>query len=71
MEVCPKCCTQFGVDDFAAGVEPGPVWHERAWAVLRAQWLNRIGWPEWALTQLRENIAIDVEALKRKAGRAE
>lgn len=36
---------------------------------LRIEWLNRLGWPDEALEQLRRNLQVDTDTLRRRAGR--
>jgi hypothetical protein len=62
--ICPCCDTHFGNDDY---VEAGSVL--KRWSELRIDWLNRVDWTSDALKQLRDNLDIDTDKLKRLAGR--
>ena len=67
-EICPGCGTQFGSDDVPPiSSQPMPI--ELYFRTRRILWLSQIGWTESALEQLRTNLGIDTEALKREAGR--
>ena len=65
-ETCSCCDVQYGHTDFIVlGSAIGRA--RQIWEELRKEWLDRIGWPDWALQQLKDNLGLDVEALKRKA----
>lgn len=69
LEVCQCCSTQLGYHDVEQ-IPPDPTRPaEVRWKQLRTKWLDKSGWPESALEQLRTNLGIDTDALKLEAGR--
>jgi hypothetical protein len=52
-DVCPSCHVEYGNDDYADGRSVASMWEQ-----LRLDWLQRTGWSEAALAQLRENLGI-------------
>lgn len=70
-DVCPCCKVQWGWHDIEQ-VPPDPARPpEVRWRRLRNQWLERVGWSDLALEQLRDNLGMDTDALMREAGRGE
>ena len=65
-EICNCCEVQFGETDLMA-LDSAIGEQKQIWEALRNKWLDKIGWPDWALQQLKDNLGLDVEALKRKA----
>ncbi len=64
--ICRCCNVQYGLEDFP--------WEDDAsldhmWSRLRIEWLNRVGWDEPSLAQLRENLGLTRE--QPEAERAE
>lgn len=64
-DICNCCDTQYGLSDCICRDSPRGEQEER-WLDLRVTWLERIGWPQWALKQLWENLEIDGEKLRRE-----
>ena len=65
---CPNCGIVYGHTDMVL-MDAGPGSTEAAWKEIRLEWLNRTGWQDQDLRKLKENLEIDVEALKKEAGR--
>ena len=57
-DICPCCNTQYGLDDqFAMDGNPTM---PQIWGGLRSKWLDKTGWTEEALRQLKANLDIIV-----------
>jgi hypothetical protein len=67
-DTCPVCITEYGLEDSITSDSP-PGAQAGRWDELRIRWLNQAGWPEDKLRQLKENLEIDIDALKKSAGR--
>jgi hypothetical protein len=39
----------------------------RRWAKLRIKWLDRIGWPDWALARLKRDLDLTREQILEAA----
>lgn len=63
MDICPQCHTQYGYSDFLEDF-PGMT-QSQVWAKLRREWLDRVNWKPAALTQLAENLDIDIVQLQK------
>lgn len=67
-DICPGCKMQFGLDDNIGTGCPVGAQAER-WKELRIEWLDKSGWAEENLRQLRERLDIDTDTLKKECGK--
>jgi hypothetical protein len=71
LEVCQCCKLQLGYHDIEH-IPPDPARPpEVRWRGLRNQWLERVAWCDSALEQLRDNLGMDTETVRRDAGRSD
>jgi hypothetical protein len=62
-DICPRCKTQYGHDDFACGAETV----QSKWKRLRFDWLKKEAWPFDALQRLEKDLKIDIARLQEDA----
>ena len=53
LDVCPCCLTEYGVDDEDQHLDVVDMW-----SGLRQKWLDKIGSPQWAIEQLKNNLGL-------------
>jgi hypothetical protein len=65
-DVCEGCEVEFGVDEGIASY--APVGYQRKqWAWFRTKWLDRVGWSDDAMRQVRENLGISEDQARKDA----
>ncbi len=58
-EICPGCNVQFGDDDSSGRSDSKYI--DEYFQLLRKEWLDRIGWLDWQVGQLRDVLGITVD----------
>ena len=62
-DLCPDCFVQYGFEDMVLeNLPPGSTLN--TWNELRTKWLDELGWPEWAIKRIHNNLGIDVSGSK-------
>jgi len=64
-DICPRCKVQFGLTDLLPD-DAGGMTSEDHFNQLRIKWLDRTGWQQEDIDQLREVLDINAEYLRGK-----